>query len=473
MESRRIVGYIYDKSTSVSQYVKPVNFQEEMRAHRDLESFLAQANILLDEKAATLDEVLRQKLLETKTQEEFKQELVHRLQQLSVVNKKPLVEELEDSDQRRGKPLKCKDFFKAGKGVYDDLRRRLPLYPSDFTDSINNILQYLVDVLVLEHFLLAFDLSIGGTVLVTAERAIERDKEKKREVTCPRWPDLQVLFEKLTEMNTLSAVGLGFLLALLIFIDQNIVISLKHVPEHKLLKGTAFHWDLMLTGFINILMSCLGLPWMHAAFPHSFLHARQLAKVEQHVENGHLYTTIVSVKEIRLTLVVASILIGLSAFMLPVPLQWIPKPILYGLFLYIAATSLDGNQMVDRMALLLKEQRPNQAESVKAPVFLGSVSNLEGSMSTNDPPYLPLHCDRTHTFTSVSCSVQPKVATEQEGGRSLCLALRKGSRGLCLKAAWRTDNLQSDEEGMCDCGETKWAESKETSSEVSSGKWCF
>lgn len=59
----------------------------------------------------------------------------------------------------------------------------------------------------------------------------------------------------------------------------------------RLLKGTTFHWDLMLTGFINILMSCLGLPWMHAAFPHSSLHARQLAKVEQHVENGHLYTT--------------------------------------------------------------------------------------------------------------------------------------------------------------------------------------
>lgn len=59
----------------------------------------------------------------------------------------------------------------------------------------------------------------------------------------------------------------------------------------RLLKGTAFHWDLMLTGFINILMSCLGLPWMHAAFPHSSLHARQLAKVEQHVENGHLYST--------------------------------------------------------------------------------------------------------------------------------------------------------------------------------------
>uniref|UniRef100_A0A3Q3N071 Bicarbonate transporter-like transmembrane domain-containing protein n=1 Tax=Mastacembelus armatus TaxID=205130 RepID=A0A3Q3N071_9TELE len=151
-------------------------------------------------------------------------------------------------------------------------------------------------------------------------------------------------FEKLTGLNTLSTTGLGFLLALLIFLDQNIVISL-HIYQNTsktqmLLKGTAFHWDLMLTGFINILMSCLGLPWMHATFPHSSLHARQLAKVEQHIENGHLYTTISSVKETSLTSLAANILIAHP--LRPLPLH--------------CATSLDGNQMVDRMALLLKEQ---------------------------------------------------------------------------------------------------------------------
>uniref|UniRef100_A0AAQ5Z5Q6 Bicarbonate transporter-like transmembrane domain-containing protein n=1 Tax=Amphiprion ocellaris TaxID=80972 RepID=A0AAQ5Z5Q6_AMPOC len=656
-------------------YVKPMNFQEEVRAHRDLDSFLAQASILLDEKAATLDEVLRrmithvvedghgscnveelmnslftdaggkdidvhllsetiqgvtatstgiryqqswlcilsnvrslqrrhvcitrlerpqnwgvnccearyvililapprtkstktaielgrtfatmfsdisfrQKLLETRTQEEFKQELVYQRQQLSIINEKAVVEEVEDSDPRKGKTLKCKDFFKAGKGVYDDLRRRLPLYPSDFTDGITGkdrcLLKYTTTAIFLYIAILlpaiAFGSlndestrgeidvqktivgqSIGGVIyslfagsplvipLTTAPLAIfisvirgicddydldfdafyaciglwnslflilgglfnvsllmklfKRSTEevialfisiafvgdavkgtvkseskmannqtqnmpehhnetslvictRERPILClllmlgtlwlgytlyliKRSPylndkirevvsdcalpisvvifsfigsylflDIQLPvfsvhdgpifryppFEKLSGMNALSAVGLGFLLALLIFIDQNIVISLTHVPEHKLLKGTAFHWDLVLTGFINILMSCLGLPWMHAAFPHSSLHARQLAKVEQHVENGYLYTTVVSVKETRLTSLVANILIGLSAFMLPIPLQWIPKPVLYGLFLYIAATSLDGNQMVDRMALLLKEQ---------------------------------------------------------------------------------------------------------------------
>ncbi|XP_037635666.1 sodium bicarbonate transporter-like protein 11 isoform X1 [Sebastes umbrosus] len=684
------------------KYVKPMNFQEEVRAHRDLDSFLAQASILLDETAATLDEVLRrmlthmvedghgtcdadevmnslftdaggkefnvhllsetiqgvtatstgvryqqswlcilsnvkslqrrhvciarlerpqnwgsnccearyvililapprtkstktaielgrtfatmfsdisfrQKLLEAKTQEEFKQELVYQRQQLSVVTEKPVVEEVEDSDPRKGKPLKCIEFFKAGKGVYEDLRRRLPLYPSDFTDGMTGkdrcLLKYTTTAIFLYIAILlpaiAFGSlndestrgeidvqktivgqSIGGVIyslfagsplvipLTTAPLAIfisvirgicddydidfkafyaciglwnslflilgglfnvslfmklfkrsteevialfisiafvgdavkgtvkifhhfyhgptlattnstlvlqqitdllEKAKNqtehhnetvsiflpeslvlttRERPILClllmlgtlwfgyalylvKRSPYLNARvrevvsdcalpisvvvfsfigsylfldielpmfsvhngpifnfppFDKLSGMTTLSAVGLGFLLALLIFIDQNIVISLTHVPEHRLLKGTAFHWDLMLTGFINILMSCLGLPWMHAAFPHSSLHARQLAKVEQHVENGHVYTTIVSVKETRLTSLVANILIGLSAFMLPIPLQWIPKPVLYGLFLYIAATSLDGNQMMDRMCLLLKEQ---------------------------------------------------------------------------------------------------------------------
>lgn len=62
------------------------------------------------------------------------------------------------------------------------------------------------------------------------------------------------------------------------------------------------------------------------------------------------------VKETRLTSLTANILIGVSLLLLPLPLQWIPKPVLHGLFLYIALTSIDGNQMWDRMALLLKEQ---------------------------------------------------------------------------------------------------------------------
>ncbi|XP_078227380.1 solute carrier family 4 member 11 isoform X4 [Callithrix jacchus] len=153
-----------------------------------------------------------------------------------------------------------------------------------------------------------------------------------------------------------SAMGLGFLLSMLFFIEQNLVAALVNAPENRLVKGTAYHWDLLLLAIINTGLSLFGLPWIHAAYPHSPLHVRALALVEERVENGHIYETIVNVKETRLTSLGASILVGLSLLLLPVPLQWIPKPVLYGLFLYIALTSLDGNQLVQRVALLLKEQ---------------------------------------------------------------------------------------------------------------------
>ncbi|XP_049595970.1 solute carrier family 4 member 11 isoform X2 [Syngnathus scovelli] len=516
----------------------------------------------------------RQKLLETKTQEEFKEALVFQRHQLTAANQQPTALGKEEPAPRRHKPLKCTDFFLAGRGIYEDLCRRLPLYASDFTDGIvgNNktLLKYMTTAIFLYIAILLpaialgslndestrgeidvrktiIGQSIGGVIyslfagsplvipLTTAPLAIfisvirgicddyqldfpafyaciglwnclflilggvfnlslvmklfKRSTEevialfisiafvvdavkgtvkifqryyhpptlgngstasesphvaamggngselgmgsvlhvlpnslinctRERPVLClllmmgtlwmgytlyqfKRSPFLHakvrevlsdcalpisvLLFsfigsylfsdielpvfkvhnkpafsvaplERLTALNVLSAMCLGFLLALLIFIDQNIVVSLTNAPENRLLKGTAYHWDLMLSGLINILMSVLGLPWMHAAFPHSTLHVRQLAFVEQRVEGGHLYETIVQVKETRVTSLAANVFIGASVFLLPLPLQWIPKPVLYGLFLYIALTSIDGNQMCDRMALLLKEQ---------------------------------------------------------------------------------------------------------------------
>jgi len=89
------------------------------------------------------------------------------------------------------------------------------------------------------------------------------------------------------------------------------------------------------------------------------------------------------VKETRLTSLVANFLVGLSLLLLPFPLQWIPKPVLYGLFLYIALTSIDGNQLFERVALLLKEQvcRPGRESggTQKEIVLTTLVPNCAGS----------------------------------------------------------------------------------------------
>ncbi|XP_028911423.1 sodium bicarbonate transporter-like protein 11 [Ornithorhynchus anatinus] len=154
----------------------------------------------------------------------------------------------------------------------------------------------------------------------------------------------------------LSTMSLGLLLSILFFIEQNIVVSLANEPNNTLVKGTAYHWHLLLVALINMGLSVFGLPWLHVAYPHFPMHVRALAFMEECGENEHIYETIMSVKETRLTTLVANVVVGLSLPLLPFLLQWIPKPLLYGLFFYIALTSIDGNQLFERFALLLEEQ---------------------------------------------------------------------------------------------------------------------
>uniref|UniRef100_A0A8D2Q9C0 Solute carrier family 4 member 11 n=1 Tax=Varanus komodoensis TaxID=61221 RepID=A0A8D2Q9C0_VARKO len=478
------------------------------------------------------DITFRQKLLETKTEEEFKEALVHQRHLLTVVNQRPSAV----ADEHRAhshKPLKLHDFFNVGKGIFDDIARRFPVYALDFTDGVigNNkaIGKYITTMIFLyfacllpsiafgslndentdgvivikgicsdynlkfsafyawvglwnSFFLMLYSLFnfslvmklfkrsteeiialfISVTFVLDALKGITKVFKKYYHISRPQsmsinnttfllnmsversalanqtespaagthcdretavlslmlmlgtlWlghtlyqfkkspylharvreilsdcalPISVLTFSiigsyffkeiKMSKFNynqseslfvlaplwdlsvgpVMSAMGLGFLLSMLFFIEQNIVASLTNAPENRLVKGTAYHWDLLLVALINTGLSVFGLPWIHAAFPHSPMHVRALAYVEERVENGHIYETIVSVKETRLTTLAANFLVGLSLLLLPFPLQLIPKPVLYGLFLYIALTSIDGNQLFERVALLLKEQ---------------------------------------------------------------------------------------------------------------------
>ncbi|XP_050736813.1 solute carrier family 4 member 11-like isoform X2 [Eriocheir sinensis] len=153
-----------------------------------------------------------------------------------------------------------------------------------------------------------------------------------------------------------ATMGLGFSLSMLFFMDQNIGSAMVNNPCNKLKKGPAYHLDLLVVAFMNGFLSVFCLPWMHACLPHSPLHVRSLADVEERVEQGHVYEIIVKVRETRLTGLFSNILIGLSIFLLPYPLAYIPTAVLDGLFLYMAVTALNGNQMFERITLLFMEQ---------------------------------------------------------------------------------------------------------------------
>ncbi|GFN79576.1 sodium bicarbonate transporter-like protein 11, partial [Plakobranchus ocellatus] len=154
----------------------------------------------------------------------------------------------------------------------------------------------------------------------------------------------------------IAAAGLGFSLSLLFFMDQNISSALVNTPNNKLQKGAAYHWDLFTVAIINGFLSIFAFPWVHAALPHSPLHVRALADLEERVEQGHVQQIVVHVRETRISGIVSHVMIGLSMFLLPRPLTYIPRPVLDGLFLYVAITALYGNQLFDRVLLLFTEQ---------------------------------------------------------------------------------------------------------------------
>ncbi|XP_064477562.1 solute carrier family 4 member 11-like isoform X2 [Ornithodoros turicata] len=172
----------------------------------------------------------------------------------------------------------------------------------------------------------------------------QSDKFERAHVEALSWP------------AAAAAMGLGLALSLLFFMDQNISAAMVNNPCNKLKKGAAYHLDLLVVGILNGALSLFGLPWMHGVLPHSPLHVRSMADVEERVDQGHVYEIIVRVRETRLTGVISHLLIGFSVFLLPYPLAYIPTAVLDGLFLYMAITSLNGNQMFERITLLFMEQ---------------------------------------------------------------------------------------------------------------------
>ncbi|XP_064608647.1 solute carrier family 4 member 11-like [Liolophura sinensis] len=164
-----------------------------------------------------------------------------------------------------------------------------------------------------------------------------------------------VPFERLSVGAVFGALPFGFCLSLLFFMDQNISAALVNAPQNKMKKGTAYHWDLLVIGLVNGVLSLFSMPWVHAALPHSPLHVRALADVEERVDQGHIHQIVVRVRETRLTAIFSHILIGLSILILQY-LTVIPTAVLYGLFLYVAVTALYDNQFFERMLLYITEQ---------------------------------------------------------------------------------------------------------------------
>ncbi|XP_077392083.1 sodium-driven chloride bicarbonate exchanger [Festucalex cinctus] len=142
----------------------------------------------------------------------------------------------------------------------------------------------------------------------------------------------------------------ALLCTILIFMDQQITAVIINRKEHKLKKGCGYHLDLFMVGLMLGVCSLMGLPWFVAATVLSITHVNSL-KLESQCSAPGEQPKFLGIREQRFTGLMIFVLMGCSVFMTSV-LKFIPMPVLYGVFLYMGASSLRGIQFFDRLTLI-------------------------------------------------------------------------------------------------------------------------
>ncbi|XP_069021594.1 solute carrier family 4 member 1a (Diego blood group) [Embiotoca jacksoni] len=153
----------------------------------------------------------------------------------------------------------------------------------------------------------------------------------------------------------------ALLVFILIFLESQITTLIVSKPERKMVKGSGFHFDLLLLVTMGGICSIFGMPWLSAATVRSVTHANALTVMSKGPR-----PVIEKVLEQRISGMLVAVLVGVSIFMEPI-LKMIPMTALFGIFLYMGITSLSGIQMWDRMLLLItpKKYHPPDAYATR------------------------------------------------------------------------------------------------------------
>nr|XP_033788634.1 anion exchange protein 2 isoform X1 [Geotrypetes seraphini]XP_033788635.1 anion exchange protein 2 isoform X1 [Geotrypetes seraphini] len=141
------------------------------------------------------------------------------------------------------------------------------------------------------------------------------------------------------------------LVFILIFMETQITTLIISKKERMLVKGSGFHFDLWLIVSMGGFCALFGLPWLAAATVRSVTHANALTVMSKAVAPGDK-PKIQEVKEQRVTGLLVAVLVGLSIVIGDL-LRQIPLAVLFGIFLYMGVTSLNGIQFYERLQLLL------------------------------------------------------------------------------------------------------------------------
>ncbi|XP_063733840.1 sodium-driven chloride bicarbonate exchanger-like isoform X3 [Eleginops maclovinus] len=197
----------------------------------------------------------------------------------------------------------------------------------------------------------------------------------------------------------------ALLCTILIFMDQQITAVIINRKEHKLKKGCGYHLDLFVVGVMLGVCSVMGLPWFVAATVLSISHVNSL-KLESECSAPGEQPKFLGIREQRFTGLMIFTLMGCSVFMTSV-LKFIPMPVLYGVFLYMGASSLRGIQVSWEYCMLVFHQKKNQGDFLFVSVQFFDRLRLFGMPAKHQPDFIYLRhvpLRKVHLFTIVQLS---------------------------------------------------------------------
>jgi len=183
-------------------------------------------------------------------------------------------------------------------------------------------------------------------------------------------------FTDLPVWAVFAAIFPGLIITILFFFDHNVSSLLAQESELKLKKGAAFHLDFLVLGLAMVATALLGLPPTNGLIPQAPLHTKSLTVKKRVHDESNLPTDefiIDCVYEQRVSNFCQSLLCGIVCFRpFSDALREIPKAVLYGLFLFLGASSFEDNEFGYRMHMIFMDR--DLREHMKHPYPSAGVS---------------------------------------------------------------------------------------------------
>ncbi|KAL1130541.1 hypothetical protein AAG570_011787 [Ranatra chinensis] len=148
---------------------------------------------------------------------------------------------------------------------------------------------------------------------------------------------------------TFVSVVPALLVYILLFMETHISELIIDKKERKLKKGSGFHLDIVLICLLNVGCGLIGAPFICAATVRSVTHVSAVTVMSRTHAPGEK-PHIIEVKEQRVSSLLVSILVGASMLMSPL-LRLVPMSVLFGVFLYMGISSINGIQFFERCRL--------------------------------------------------------------------------------------------------------------------------